>query len=191
MYTWQNPDWDITKEKRDPSKGPLRWGRDTWEKLKPLYKKLEEKVGTLDFVWCYPAYKHWIKTKMSRLWVLKVPSSKIFHVLDSEIWDTMADAVLNDRQPEHISWDKLIVERSEGIKRLSAGNNDDITPLVLVPLCTSIQVIDRSRFNKGPKHSNAKYEDLPTSECEAERCRDEGYKRGAWRQRRRGRNSLS
>jgi len=115
--------------------------------------------------------------------VLDVPSSKIFHVLDSEIWETMVQAVLNNRQPEHISWDKLIVERSEGIKRLSAGNNDDITPLVRVPLCTSIQVIDKSKFNKGPRFAdaNAKYEDLPTSECEAKRCRDEGPKRGAWR----------
>jgi len=77
----------------------------------------------------------------------------------------------------------LIVERSEGIKRLSAGNNDDITPLVLVPLCISIQVIDKNKFNKGLRFGYVKYEDLPTSECEAKRCRDEGPKRGAWRQR--------
>ena len=183
LYTWQLPDWDITKEKRDPSKGSLRWGGDTWDRLQPLYKKLEKKVGTLDFLWCFPAYKHWTQSEISRLWKLKVPSSKIFHVLYSEVWETMAQAVLNNEQPEHISWDKLIVERSEGIKRLSAGNNDDITSLVRVPLCTSIQVIDKSKFNKGPRFANAKYEDLPTSECEAKRCRDEGPKRGAWRQR--------
>ncbi len=183
LYTWQLPDWDITKEKHDPSKGLIRWGKDTWHRLQPLYKKLEEKVGTLDFLWCYPAYKHWNQNEISRLWVLKVPSSKIFHVLDSGIWDTMVQAVLNDKQPEQISWDNLIVERSEGIEKIVAGNNDDITPLVLVPLCTSIQVIDKSRFNKGCRHTDAKYEDLPTSECEAKRCREEGPKRGAWRQR--------
>jgi hypothetical protein len=182
LYTWQLPDWDITKEKRDPSKGPLRWGGDTWARLQPLYKKLEEKVGTLEFLWCFPAYKHWNHSEIYRLWVLDVPSSKIFHVLDSEIWETMVQAVLNNRQPEHISWDNLIVERSEGIEKLVAGNNDDITPLVLVPLRTSIQVIDNSKFNKGHR-ADAKYEDLPTSECEAKRCRDEGPKPGSWRQR--------
>jgi hypothetical protein len=184
LYTWQLPDWDITKEKRDLSKGPLRWGEDVWNRLQPLYKKLEENVGTLDFVWCYPAYKHWTMTEKSRLWKLDVPSSKIFHVLDSKIWDTMVQAALNNKQPEDASWDKLIVERSEGVKKLSAGNNDDIAPLVLVPLCTSIQVICKDKFNKGTRYTDAKYKDLPTSECEAKRCRDEGPKRGAWRQQR-------
>ncbi len=183
LYTWQLPDWDITKEKRDPSKGPLRWRGDTWDRLQPLYKKLEEKVGTLDFLWCFTAYEHWEENVISRLWVLDVPSSKIFHVLDYRIWGTMVTTILNNRQPEHTSWDKLIVERSEGIKRLSDGNNDGITPLVSVPLCTSIQVINNSKFNKGDGFSdaNAKYEDLPTSECEAKKCRDEGH-RGASRQ---------
>jgi len=182
LYTWQNPDWDITREKRDPSKGPLRWGDEDWARLQPLYKKLEEKVGTLDFLWCYPAYKHWNQIDISKLWVLKVPSSKIIHVLDSAIWGMMADAVLDNKQPENICWNQLIVERSEGIKRLSDGNNDDITPLVTVPLCTSIQVIDKSKFNKGIRHTDVKCEDLPTSECEAKRCRDEGPKRRARRQ---------
>ena len=135
LYTWQNPDWDITKEKRDPSKCPQRWG-DIWDNLQLLYKKLEKKIDTLDFLWCFAEYVHWKQLDISRLWVLDVPSLGIFHFLDSEIWGTMVQDVNNDKQPEETSWDKLIVERSEGIKRLSAGNNTDITPLVLVPLCT-------------------------------------------------------
>jgi len=184
LYTWQLPDWDITKEKRDPSKGPLRWEEYTWDKLQSLYKKLEEKVGTLDFLWCYPVYEHWRQTEISRLWVLDVPSSKIFHFLDSGIWAKMLQAIENNEQPEDASWDKLIVKRSEGIESLSAGNNDAITPLVYVPLCTSIQVIDKSRLNKGPRYTNAQYDDLPTSVCEAKKCRDEGPKPGDWRRRR-------
>ena len=190
LHTWQNPDWDITKEKRNPSKGPLRWGENTWGNLQLLYNKLEKKINTLDFLWCFAKYVHWRQLSISRLWVLDVPSSGIFHFLDSKVWETMLHDVEDNRQSGHISWDKLIVEKSEGIKRLSAGNNDDITPLVPVPLCTSIQVIDKSRFNEGPMNADARYEDLPTSECEAKKCRDEGHKKGAWRQRRKGRNSL-
>jgi len=182
LYTWQNPDWDIEKEKRDPSKGRQRW-RDKWDELQQLYPKLKKKVGTLDFVWCYAEYVHWMQLDISRLWVFEVPSSKIFKFLDSKIWETMIEDTKNNRQPEDASWNKLIVERSEGIKRLSAGNNDDITPLVCVPLCNSIQVVDKSRFNKGPRYPDAKYEDLPTSECGAKRYRDEGPKPGDWRQR--------
>ncbi len=179
LYTWQNPDWDITKEKRDPSKSPQKWG-DEWDKLQPLYLKLKKKVGTLDFVWCYAEYEHWRRPEISRLWELDVPSSEIFHFLDSNIWAKMLQDIENNEQPEETSWDKLIVERSEGIKRLSAGNNDDITPLVLVPLCTSIQVIDKSRFNKGTGVRALKYEDLPTSVSDAERYRDEERKRGGF-----------
>lgn len=184
LYTWQNPDWDIEKEKRDPSKGRQRW-RDTWDELQQLYPKLKKKVGTLDFVWCYAEYVHWKQLEISRLWVFDVPSSKIFQFLDSDIWNTMLQNVNNNKQPEDICWNQLIVERSEGIKRLSAESNADITPLVLVPLCPLILVIDKSKFNKGPKFADAsaRYEDLPTSECEAKRCRDEGPKPGAWRQR--------
>ena len=181
LYTWQNPDWDITKEKRDPSKGPLRWG-DEWDVLQHLYLELYKKVGTSDFVWCFAEYEHWKQPGIYRLWVLDVSSSKIFHFLDSGIWAKMYQDTENKEQLKETSWDKLFVERSEGIEKLSAGNNDDISPLVPVPLCTSIQVIDKSKFNKGPRHADAKYEDLPTSECEAKRCRDEGPKRGARRQ---------
>ncbi len=184
LYTWQNPDWDITKEKRDPSKSPQKW-RDQWDNLQPLYLKLKKKVGTLDFVWCYSEYEHWRRPEISRLWELDVPCSEIFHFLDSNIWAKMLQDIENNEQPEETSWDKLIVERSEGIKRLSAESNADITPLVLVPLCPLILVIDKSKFNKGPKFADAsaKYEDLPTSVCEAKRCRDEGPKKGNQRQR--------
>jgi len=191
LYTWQLPDWDITKENRDPSKGPLRWEEDTWDRLQPLYKKLEEKVGTLDFLWCYPAYEYWKQYKISRLWVLDVPSLEIFKFFDSKIWEVMFDCVDNNKQPEDIHWDQLIVEKSEGIKMLSSGNKNDITPVILVPISPLIRVIDKSRFNKGPNHSNARYEDLPTSVCEAKKCRNERPKPGSWRQRRKGRNSLS
>ena len=183
LYTWQNPDWDITKEKRDPSKGPLRWG-DEWDVLQHLYLELYKKVGTSDFVWCFAEYEHWKQPGIYRLWVLDVSSSKIFHFLDSGIWAKMYQDTENKEQLKETSWDKFFVERSEGIEKLSAGNNDDISPLVPVPLCTSILVIDKSKFNKGPKFADAsaRYEDLPTSECEAKRCRDEGPKRGARRQ---------
>ena len=165
LYTWQNPEWDIIKEKRDPSYGPQRW-RDTWDKLQLLYEKLEKKVGTLDFVHCYTKYCHWMQDDISRLWELSVPSAKIFQFLDSKIWETMIKDTKNNRQPEDASWNKLIVERSEGIKRLSAGNNGNITPLVLVPLCTSRHVDGSSKFSKGLAIP-VKYEDLPTSEREA------------------------
>jgi len=184
LYTWQNPDWDITKEKRDPSYGYQRWG-DTWDKLQLLYDKLEKEIGTLDFVWCFTGYytknNHWMDD-ISRLWELSVPSSKIFQFLDSNIWEAMRQSVEVDKQPEDICWNQLLVERNEGIKRLSAGNNGNITPLVLVPLCTTIRVDDRSKFSTGLAIP-VKYEDLPTSECEAKRCRDEGYQRKFWRQR--------
>lgn len=175
LYTWQNPDWDITKEKRDPSKGLQDWGKDTWDRLQPLYKKLEKKVDTCDFVHCFAEYEHWKQSKIRKLWVLDVPSSVIFKCLDSDIWEKMVQDVLNNIQPNDMSWDKLIVEISEGIRKLSTGNNADITPLVLVPLSRSIQVISNNRFNKGPNYPNAKYEDLPTSECEARRNRKRKY----------------
>ena len=184
LYTWQNPDWDITKEKRDPSKSPQKWG-DEWDKLQPLYLKLNKKVGTPDFIWCYVEYEHWRQPEIHRLWELDVPSSKIFQFLDSGIWAKMYQDAENCEQSGDICWDKLIVERSEGVKRLSAGNNDNITLLMRVPLCASIQVIYKSNFNKGAKFADAsaQYDDLPTSVCEAKKCRDEGPKRGAWRQR--------
>ncbi len=179
LYTWQNPDWDIIKEKRDPSKCLQRWGRDTWDRLQLLYKKLEKKIGTLDFIWCYAEYEHWRQPEISKLWELDVPSSEIFHVLDSSIWAKMLQDIENNEQPKDISWGDLIV----GVERLSAGNND-VTPLVRVPLCTSIQVIYKNKFNKGPQFpdASAQYKDLPTSVCEAKKCREKGPKRGNQRQ---------
>ncbi len=183
MYTWQLPDWDITKEERDPSKGPRRWGEDMWDKLQPLYTKLEEKIGPVDFVWCFAEYEHWNANVLVKLWVLDVPSAEVFQFVDSDIWEAMVQNVRRNEQPEDRCWNELIRERNEGIIRLSAGNNGNITPLVHVPLSPSIRVVDKSRFNKGSRHSHARYEDLPTSVCDAKKCRDEGPKPGAWRQR--------
>lgn len=176
LYTWQLPDWDVTKEKRDPSKGSQRWGEDTWEKLQTLYIKLEEKIGTLDILWCFAEYEHWKANILVKLWVLDVPNAGIFQFLDSDIWEAMVQDVLNNEQPEDGHWDQLIVGRNEGMKRLSAGNNGNITPLVHVPLSPSIRVVDNSKFNKGIANSNALYGDLPTSEYDARKCREEGYK---------------
>ena len=168
LYTWQNPGWDITKGKHDPSKSRLRWG-DTFDRLKPLYKKLEEKLGCLDFVWCLPKYEYWVQ-EIRTLWVLHVPSPEIFHLLDSRIWAQMYEDTETVEQLQEPSWDKLFVERSEGIQKLSAGNNKDITPLLCVPLSTSIQVLDK-RFSVGPLYLNPRYQEryeaLPTSENEA------------------------
>lgn len=176
LYTWQNPDFDITKGKRDPSKGAQSWG-DKWDVLQQPCLELYKRVGTSDFAWCYPEYTHWMQSDIRRLWVLDVPCQKIFRVLDNKIWTEMIRDAEDNEQPKETSWDKLFVERSEEIDIISAGNNDDIIPLVPIPLCASIQIINKSRFNKGPKDPNAKYTDLPISECEARRCRDEGYKR--------------
>jgi len=176
LYTWQLPNWDVTKEKRDPSNGPQRWGEDTWQKLQPLYTKLEEKIGTLDFLWCFAEYEHWNGSVLVKLWELDVPSAEIFQFLDSDVWGAMVQDVLNNEQHEDGRWDRLIVGRNEGIKRLSAGNNSNITPLVHVPLSPSILVVDNSKFNKGTAHTNAPYEDLPTSEYEAMKCREDGYR---------------
>ncbi len=187
LYTWQLPSWDIAKEARDPSKCVLRW-KDIWPRLQPLYEKLANKAGTADFVWCFSAYEHWKQPEISKLWVLDVPTSKIFKFIDSNVWGMMVQDSEDNKQPEDSSWDNLIMARSDGINRLSAGNND-ITPLVLVPICKSIRVIDKSRFNMGPSHSSAKYEDLPTSECEAKRYRGEVYNDNK-RQRRKGLNLL-
>ena len=171
LYTWQNPDWDITKETRDSSMGTQRWDKDTWSGLQLLYKELEKKTNTLDFLWCFTEYEHWMQHDISRLWVLNVPSSKIVHILDSKIWSTMVQAVSDNKPLKYTYWNNLILEKSIGIKKLSAGNND-ITPLIHVPLCSSIQVIDKSKFNKGIKHSNARYKDLPTSKCDAKKYRN-------------------
>ena len=177
LYTWQIPDWDVTKDKRDPSKGPQRWGEDTWKRLQPLYTKLKEKIGTLDFLWCYAEYEHWNGSVLVKLWELDVPSAGIFQFLDSDIWGAMVQNVLDNEQPEDRRWNQLIVERNQGMERLSAGNNGNITPLVHVPLSPSIRVVDNSKFNKGTANFNAPYGDLPTSECEAMKWREEGYKR--------------
>ena len=173
LYTWQLADWDITKEKRDPSKGILMW-HSGWEKLQLLYKRLEQKTGSSDFIWCFSKYEHWKQTAISRLWVLNVPTSKIFKFLDHKVWDTMREDINNDRQPDDTSWDKLILGRNEGIKGL-LDKNDNITPLVRVPLCTTVKIINKDKFNIGPYIHHAEIEDLPASECEAKRCRDEGY----------------
>ncbi|MCK4822460.1 hypothetical protein KA005_42240 [bacterium] len=181
LYTWQLPDWDITREHRDPSKGFQAWRCDTWPRLQLLYSKLEERIGTLDFLWCFAKYEYWYDTPIRKLWELDVPSSEIFHFLDSDTWETMRKNAENGEQPAKICWDELIIERNEGIKRLSTGNKDNITPLVRLLVPSEWTDRSRSRFSNGPAY--VKYKDLPTSECEAKRCRDEGPKRGAWRQR--------
>jgi hypothetical protein len=190
LYTWQNPEWDITEEKRDPCRGKEVWREDVWTNLQPLYARLEQKIGTRDFLWCYPAYEHWMKHEIRRLWVLDVPSAEIFQFLDSHVWSDMVQKVIDDEQYEDRLWNKVILGRHEGITGLTAENNSGITPLVHVPLSPSIRVIDKNRFNKGIRHSHARYEDLPTSVCDAQKCRDEGPKPGDWRQRGRERNSL-
>ena len=103
--------------------------------------------------------------------MLDVHSLRIFQFLDCDIWGAMVYDVRNNKQVEDEHWDRLIVERNEGIEKLSAGNNDNVTLLVHVPLSPSILVVDHSKFNKGPAYSNAPYEELPTSECEAMKCR--------------------
>ena len=168
LYTWQHPVWDITKEKRDLSYGPQRWG-DKWDKLQLLYEKLEKKIGTPDFLFCFAEYEYWMD-EVRKLWVLDTSNSEIFKFLDSKIWETMIEDTKNNKQPEDTSWDKLIVERSEGIKRLSAGNNSNITPLIRVPISPLIKVLD-NRISKGPKDLKYDYKKLPTSEHEAKRFR--------------------
>lgn len=178
LYTWQGPNWDITKENRDPSYGPLSW-KDDWDRVQPLYLELFKRVGTSHFVWCYHAYKHWKRYEIRRLWVLKVPSSMIFKILDYELWYTMYEDVGEQTQLNKYDWDKLFVERSEGIEKISAGNNN-ISLLIRVPLCTSIQVIEKNRFNEGSGGRALKYEDLPTSVSDAERYRNEERKKGGF-----------
>ena len=182
LYTWQNPDWDIIKEKRDPSKSPQKWG-DEWDVLQQLYPELHKRVGTSDFVWCYVEYKHWRQPKIHRLWELDAPSSKIFKFLDLGIWAKMYEDAENKKHPKETSWGKLIVERSEGIEKISTGNYDNITLLMRVPLCDSIQIVYKNKFNKGPKFADAsaQCDDLPTSVCEAKKCRDRGSKPGDWK----------
>lgn len=168
LYTWQHPVWDITKEKRDTSKTSQAW-KETWVVLQPLYNKLEEKIGTPDFLFCFAEYKYWME-EVRKLWVLDTPNSEIFKFLDSKTWETMIKDTGNNKQPDDTSWDKLIVERSEGIKRLSAGNNSNITPLIRVPISPLIKVLD-NRISIGPKHLKYDYKKLPTSEYEAKRVR--------------------
>jgi len=182
LYTWQNPDWDITKEKYDPSMSLQSWGKDTWDRLQLIYEKLKLKIGTLDVVHCFAEYEHWNHSEIRRLWELDVPSSAIFNFLNDKIWDAMVKNVLNNIRPDDIIGNNVILEISEGIKILSTGTNIDITPLVLVPLSRSIQVISNDRFNKGNNYHNAKYEDLPTSISEAKKCREERPRKGAWKQ---------
>ncbi len=164
LYTWQHPVWDITKEKRDPSKGPQAW-KEKWVVLQPLYSKLEEKIGTPNFLFCLAEYEYWMD-EVRKLWVLDTPNSEIFEFLDSKTWETMIKDTQNNKQPEDIYWNQLIVERSEGIKRLSAGNNSNITPLIRVPISPLIKVLDK-RISIGPKDLKYDYKKLPTSECEA------------------------
>jgi hypothetical protein len=178
------PEWDITEENRDPSKCPQKWG-DEWDVLQQLYPELHKQVGTSDFVWCYAKYAHWRRPEIHRLWEFDVPSSKIFQFLDSGIWAKMYQDVENNKQSEDICWKKLIMEKSEGIEKISTGNHDNLTLLMCVPLCDSIQVIYKNKFNKGPKFADAsaQYDDLPTSEWEARKCRDRGPKPGDWKRR--------
>jgi len=169
LYTWQLPDWDITREHRDPSKGFQAWRGDTWPRLQLLYSKLEERIGTPDFLFCFAEYEYWME-EVRKLWVLDTPNSEIFKFLDSKIWNKMYQDACNNKQPDDIYWNQLIVERSEGIKRLSAGNNSNITPLIRVPISPLIKVLD-NRISIGPEHLKYDYKKLPTSEYEAKRVR--------------------
>ncbi len=172
LYTWQSSSWDITRDKRDSSKALLAWG-DHRSILEPLYEKLEKVVGTLDFVWCFPAYEYWGQDERM-LWKLDVAdSSDVFRFLDDKVWEDIHDDAQKNRQTEQAIWDSLILEKGEGVKRLFDRNNKNVSPLVHVPLCTSITVINK-RFNIGNYYGDVKYENLPTSECEAKKRRDEG-----------------
>ena len=168
LYTWQHPVWDITKKKRDLSKGPQAW-KEKWVVLQPLYNKLAKKIGTPGFLFCFAEYEYWMD-EIRKLWVLNVPSAKIFQFLDSKIWNKVYQDACNNKQPEDIYWNQLIVKRSEGIKRLSAGNNSNITPLIRVPISPLIKVLD-NRISIGPEHPKYDYKKLPTSEYEAKRVR--------------------
>src|SRR6056297_1534065 len=88
LYTWQSPEWDIVNEKRDPSKGHSVWG-DIYDDLRFLYEKLGKIVGTQDFIWCDPEYKHWCQLEIRKLWVLKVPIAEVFHFLDDSLWSKL------------------------------------------------------------------------------------------------------
>lgn len=175
LYTWQLPEWDVTTEKRDPTKGSRAWGDDTWRILKLLYKKLEKKIGTLSFLWCFTTYEHWHGSEIFRLWELDVPSSGIEHFLDSKIWESLFEDAQNNKQYDDMRWDQLVIKRSEGLKRISDENKVNITSLIKVPLSPSIMIVSNGRFNTGVHHGNTSLENLPTSICEAKKYRDPLY----------------
>lgn len=192
LYTWQGLDFDITKEKRDPSKVAKSWGVE-WDELQQLYPELDKRVGTSSFIWCYPDYVYWNRLEIRRLWSLCVPSSKILYFSDSGVWAKLMRNAESTEQPKdkeqsnEALWDKLLVKGSEGIEKIFAENNNawnnNIALLIRIPLCNSIHVINKNKFSKADMIGCAKtpYDDLPISVCEAKKCQDRGTKRGNWK----------
>ena len=179
LWTWQNPECDITSQGWSCHKLNSDWGEEMAGKLLRLYKKLWDILGTRDFVWCFLEYEHWKQCEIRRLWVLQVPRSQVLRYVKSPVWECLLDQDSSKPIPDSL-WRGLLLSEDEAVQYLGAGRSSDITVLLKVPIERE-RVVDSERLNKGPGSANAKYADLPTRICEARRCRPMlGRHNGPW-----------
>lgn len=172
LCTWQLPEWDIRREERSEHYGCESWGDHTWGNLQALYPELERRLDTDQFVWCTARYVHWDADEVRRLWVLRVPVSRVLAFTDTGVWGRLMKSV-----PEGASdvsgakaWRGLLLMPCTALARIRAGYPDSINALVEVPV-PKAWVVDASRYNKGIRHAGARYEDLPRTVQDAEACR--------------------
>lgn len=156
LWTWQHPDWDITRDGWDSRYIGWAW-EDFAPRLRVLYPWLHELVGTTDFVWCSKEYEHWADLHTVRkLWKLQVPATKLVGVVYTPAWEALR------RQ----KYDKMSEE--EARRRVFCGADEkDASPLVGVPLSPA-RAHDCGRYNLGPWAAHCPYDELPRSLEEAQ-----------------------
>ncbi|NLX12902.1 MAG: hypothetical protein GXY44_04505 [Phycisphaerales bacterium] len=166
LWTWQLPDWDITRQKRDLSYIEEAWGEYTANRLRTLYDRLHRKLGTEEFLFCTTQYTYWAQLEIRRLWVLDVPREKVFCYISSPMWEALVSQNFC-MVTEEEAWQNLILDDDKMMTRTTSGQMKDIDPLIKVPI-HSEWVVDNTKGNMGKgnmgivRASRSRYEDLPT-----------------------------
>ena len=173
LWTWQSPDWDITRQCHDSSRMEEAWGKETADRLRPHYERLYKELGTENFLFCFTRYAHWAQLEIRRLWKLHVPTSGVFQYQDSDMWESLVQSSGPKKVSKQEAWSSMFLDPGEALCRIASdARADKIVPLLRVPV-PAAWVCDRQRFNKGPRSGlRANYENLPTSENAARRFRD-------------------
>jgi len=168
LWTWQSRDRDITSDQeRDFSQVSSAWGEELGAIFRDAYDKLDEHLGTSNYVWCFDHYTNWEQRDRRKLWNFTLDADAVLEFVKSDMWDIIIKQKSSEISEDE-AWGKLFVPPGYALAHIGKRNSmvpSKITPLVSVPIPKD-SVIDSSRFNlpcNGGGRGDTPYSKLPTT----------------------------